>query len=174
RSCMQSEKVEYPHPSDIGHFVNAFKLSKEDKLRLLQYTWIPDKDYQFPSIADSTGQKRKFQPSYLEEFPWLSYSALPGSEGAFCRYCVIMETNKSERGNQELGVFVKRPFRHYKQAKERFSGIFVKRPFRHYKEAKGRFRAHQETLYHAFSMAVVKNFLAQEEKLHQKRPNLFL
>ena len=88
------------------------------------------------------GKKRKFQQKYFEEFPWLSYSQVPGMVGGFCRFCVLFGRASGGRGNQPLGVFVKRPLNKFKDAKDQL-------------------RAHQVSSYHAFSMAQAQSLLAQ-------------
>ena len=88
------------------------------------------------------GKNRKFQLTYLEGFPWLSYSQVPGRVGGFCRFCVLFGRESGGRGSQPLGVFVKTPLNKFK-------------------DAKAQLRAHQTSTYHAFSMAQAQSLLAQ-------------
>ena len=109
--------------------------------RVLANPWIPGKDYYFPTVLEN-GKNRKFQPESLTDFPWLSYSQVPGKVGGFCRFCVLFGREFGGCGNQPLGVFVRRPLARFKDAKEQL-------------------RAHQSSAYHAFSMAQGESLLAQ-------------
>ena len=105
--------------NDIGIFVNAEKLHIDDIKNLLKNIWVPGEKYEFPWIYNNN-DKRKFQRIWLEKFKFLSYSAVPGKEGAFCRYCVLMGKLSGGRGDQGLKKLVKEPFTSYKKALEYF------------------------------------------------------
>ena len=60
---------------------------------------MPGEKYEFPWIYNNN-DKRKFQRIWLEKFKFLSYSAVPGKEGAFCRYCVLMGKLSGGRGDK--------------------------------------------------------------------------
>ena len=143
------------HPDDIGHFINGPQLSKEDMRRLILCPWVPDDGYQFPGIyCDNSGNPRKFQLDYIKQYPWLSYSALPGKEGAFCRYCVLAGKKTGGRGDKDLKGFVTEPFISYRKAGERF-------------------KKHQNNVYHLNAIsqgkALVANSVSVDERLSSQR-----
>ena len=109
------------HPNDIGNFVSAAKLSKDEIKNLLNNIWRPDIKYKFP-YPDNNKNNRKFSPKWFDDFPWLSYSALPDKEGAFCRYCVLMGKVTGGRGAITLRNFIKEPFTRYRKGIESFTG----------------------------------------------------
>ena len=96
-------------------------------------------------VPDAGGKKRKFQPGHIAEFPWLTYSAVPGLEGGFCRYCVLMgrQVSGHASGYQALGSFVTEPFKRFK-------------------DAKNDLRRHQTTQVHADAVAMTEQVLMKE------------
>lgn len=82
--------------------------------------------------------KRKFQRSWLQQFPWLAYSSI--NEGAFCKPCMLFgRTKVSEYGDVPLSGLVKTPFTKYKNAMEKF-------------------RSHEKNQYHIANVLYMKNF----------------
>ena len=139
------------HPNDIGNFVGGERLPKDVIKNLLQALWTPNKTYLFPWVYSSNGDRRRFRYKWLEDFPFLSYSALPGKEGGFCRYCVLMGKVTGGRGDQHLSKFVIEPFTNYKKGNELL-------------------KEHQDNKYHKFAMAQVDilrtNPMAIDEMLY--------
>ena len=130
------------HPDDIGNYVCAQQLPFEDRRRLLKDPWTPSPSYRFPVVPDASGKNRKFQRDHIAEFPWLTYSAVPGLEGGFCPYCVLMGRQVSgwASGDQALRTIVTEPFKRFKDAK---------RDLRH----------HQTTQYHADVVTMAEEVL---------------
>lgn len=93
---------------DIGLFV-SIPVSDEKRFELLRNVWKPDLTYNFPCKKDGA-QNRRFNHSWLQKFPWLSYSHI--KQGAFCICCVLFATR--EQRNQELGVLVTKLLIKYK------------------------------------------------------------
>lgn len=82
-----SSKASTIHPKDIYNFVHcAGNLSDAEKYDLLSSVWKPEKSYEFPHILVNN-KKRKFQQQWLNNFPWLAYSA--AANGGFCINCVL-------------------------------------------------------------------------------------
>ena len=54
----------------------------------------------------------------MTEYPWLSYSQVPGKVGGFCRYCVLFGRQTGDRGDQTVGVLVAKPLCKFKDSKE--------------------------------------------------------
>lgn len=58
-------------------------------------------------------RKLKFQLSWLNLFPWLTYSKI--KQGGYCRYCVVF-SKYGGVGNQPLGQLVIEPLTNFKDA----------------------------------------------------------
>ena len=135
------------HPNDIGNFVGGSKrILKSEIKMLLQNIWHPDENYKYPFIFDNNGEKRRFQPAWLDQFPWLSYSVKPDKEGAYCRYCVLM--GKVTAGGQIMKNFVQEPFTMYRKG----TPVFIK---------------HQKTLAHNYASDQVNILLSNSEAIDE-------
>lgn len=108
---------------DIGNFVRPSLLIKsnisdDDKYRALKNIWVPDRNYLFPLRIES-GQQRKFNIKWLEDFQWLSYSHK--DSGAYCLACVLFGPKEAgEKNKTPLGKLVLSPLNKYKHALEIF------------------------------------------------------
>lgn len=58
-------------------------------------------------------RKLKFQQSWLNLFPWLTYSKI--KQGGYCKYCVVF-SKYGGVGNQPLGQLVMEPITNFKDA----------------------------------------------------------
>lgn len=97
-------------PYDFGTLRESFltgKMSNEQKYKALTNLDRP-KDFQFPPNIEG-GQKRSFQSSWFQRYPWLTYSR--SESGGYCAFCVAFS---SESGN--TGVLVKSPLVKFKKA----------------------------------------------------------
>lgn len=122
--------------NDISLFVNR-KLNENEKLQVLENTWVPQKNYAFPLLDKFQDRKLRFRSQWLEEFHWLVYSEK--EEGAYCKFCVVF-AHSGGIGSQPLGQLVKCKFDNWKKAKEIL-------------------RQHGESKYHIDSVIVAENFL---------------
>lgn len=61
-------------------------------------------------------KKLSFQLKWLDERPWLAYSAKEGCEGGWRLFCVLFLNDEEKRS---VGNFVNSPFTYYKNSKER-------------------------------------------------------
>ena len=104
------------HPLDIGRFArSAEPLTDEKKYNILTDTWTPDAACEFPKVEQS-GRARSSQPSYLETWKWLAYSAVNGG-GAFCKVCELFtKVSHNHGGIRALKMFVHSPMNKYKKA----------------------------------------------------------
>ena len=72
---------------DIGKFYkNVEELSDYQIYDILKNIWKPNQDHIFP-VHNYYGRSRRFNYSWLQKFPWLSYSCL--LDGTFCLPCVF-------------------------------------------------------------------------------------
>lgn len=60
-----------------------------------------------------------FQMQWLDQRPWLAYSAHPVLKGGWCKTCLHFLNNKEK---ESLGIFNKTPFRNYNKSKEKMDG----------------------------------------------------
>lgn len=101
---------------DIGKYIEQPPLSDEEKLKVLKEPWIPPSTYRFP--VDSHQRRLSFQRHWMERYNWLVYSDC--LQGALCKICVLFGSGFGGRGQQQLGLLVKKPFTKWKNAKEAF------------------------------------------------------
>lgn len=79
------------YEKDIGNFLNVENIDDCLKHELLRNPWVPNTTYDFKSDLKS-GRTRAFRHQWLyENGSWLTYSALEGVKGAFCRICVLFK-----------------------------------------------------------------------------------
>ena len=83
---------------------------------------MPDKNFKFPSVTDSSGRNRSFQWKWLTEYPGLVYS--PELGGGLCKHCVLFSKD-SLYGSGQLGILVSRPFNDFRKATETLRKHFV-------------------------------------------------
>ena len=107
---------------DIGNvYKSANSVSDSTKYALLCSIWKPNHEYTFP--GNSSG--RKFQWRWLEEFKWLSYSAV--LDGAFCLSCVFFG-RESTHNASKLSCLFKEPLKNWGTALRRFRNHALKSP----------------------------------------------
>ena len=103
---MPNTHESHPKPrldvSDLGTVPSDFSLSDDQKYHILTTSVLKLKEY--PSNA----QKRRFQPTWREQFPWVRYSV--AEDGVFCAPCYLF--TKTPLNNE----FVSIPFRNWKNA----------------------------------------------------------
>ncbi|KAL4135686.1 hypothetical protein QTP88_007282 [Uroleucon formosanum] len=79
------------YEKDIGNYLNVENIDDCLKHELLCNPWILNTTYDFKSDLKS-GRTRAFRHQRLHENgSWLTYSALEGVKGAFCRICVLFK-----------------------------------------------------------------------------------
>lgn len=100
---------------DIGlHFENI-SMSNDLKYELLKHIWKPDPTNKFP-VTVQYGKNRSFCYAWLQEFPWLAYSAK--EDGAFCLFCVLFGRTATAN-DQKLDKLYKSPLNDWTVAKKR-------------------------------------------------------
>lgn len=87
--------------SDLA-LISCHVMTDEQKYQILKCSPTQPKEYPINS------QKRRFQPKWMQEFPWIRYSV--SADGIFCAPCLLFS---SARFNSE---FVTAPFRDWKNA----------------------------------------------------------
>ena len=121
---------------DVGQYcVDNAGLPQDVKYKLLTKPWTPPVSYVFPSTLEA-GRSRKFNRSWLAQFPWLAYSDV--KMGAFCKHCVLFANRHPPCGT--VGALVITPLQRFKKALETM-------------------RAHELTSFHADAMNVSQSFL---------------
>lgn len=95
--------------NDIGDAVGS-TVSNKNKYNLLCNSWKPPSSYKYPSKTVGS-RLRKFQPNWLKEYPWLSYSKQ--KDGAFCRFCVLFAGSQGG----DLGQLVSEPLQDFAKGK---------------------------------------------------------
>lgn len=91
--------------NDIANYYRAVStLTDGQKYDLLYHVWKPSTNCTFP--PNSSG--RRFQTKWLEELPWLCYSAL--LDGAFCINCILFRC-ESAHNALKLSYLYKEPFK---------------------------------------------------------------
>ena len=109
----------------------TFILSDSEKYAVLTNAWQPDSNYKFPA---SGNRNLKFQHSWLQSFPWLTYS--PSEDGVYCRYCFLFAPEHvGARASQLTCSLVQNSFRQWKKAIEKFEEHQLKQFHLHAKEA---------------------------------------
>lgn len=89
--------------TDISLFKNK-TLSDHEKLNVLQFTWIPDFNFQFPSKSVGK-QNRKFSHYWLNKYKWLAYSKIENS--AYCKICILFAPREiGMSSSQSVGQLV--------------------------------------------------------------------
>lgn len=123
---------------DISYAVEKV-LSDEKKYKFLVEigTAEPPQNYEYPEQTEG-GQKRKFQPKWRKEYPWLSYSQQ--QNGVYCLRCVLFSGSDS-RGKHPVAL-----------------GSLVTRPLNKYKKALEIFKKHSANEYHKMAMLKSTNF----------------
>ncbi|XP_065197012.1 52 kDa repressor of the inhibitor of the protein kinase-like [Sycon ciliatum] len=71
-------------------------LPDTDKISVIENHCAPQKDFIFPVRVQTDGKQRRFQRSWLEEFPWIVYS--PACNGGFCLPCVMFAPDDPKLG----------------------------------------------------------------------------
>lgn len=106
-----SDKEVAIYKNDIGNYLTIVNIDDDVKFDILCNPWVPSTSYNFKNDL-KLENGRPFRHIWLEENnTWLSYSAIEGIKGAFCRVCVLFKPNV-HRGIQ--GGFIIKPFTKYK------------------------------------------------------------
>ncbi|XP_025192119.1 zinc finger MYM-type protein 1-like [Melanaphis sacchari] len=122
---------------DIGNYLNVENINDCLKHELLRNPWVPNTTYDFKSDL-KLGRTRAFRHQWLHENgSWLTYSALEGVKGAFCRICVLFKPS-IHRGVQ---------------------GGFIVKPFTKYKDFHASSKIHLSSNWHTESMSRAKDFM---------------
>ncbi|XP_025423131.1 uncharacterized protein LOC112692619 [Sipha flava] len=125
------------YEKDIGNYLNVENIDECLKHELLRNPWVPNTTYDFKSDLKS-GRTRAFRHQWLQENgSWLTYSALEGVKGAFCRICVLIKPS-IHRGVQ---------------------GGFIIKPFTKYKDFHASSKIHLSSNWHTESMSRAKDFM---------------
>jgi len=125
------------YEKDIGNYLNVENIDDCLKHELLRNPWVPNTNYDFKSDLKS-GRTRAFRHQWLHENgSWLTYSALEGVKGAFCRICVLFKPS-IHRGVQ---------------------GGFIIKPFTKYNDFHAASKIHLSSNWHTESMSRVKDFM---------------
>ena len=107
-----------PSKYDIGTFyLNADTFSDEQKYDILSNVWQPDGNFKFP-IRILCNKNRKFLPTWLQNFSWLTYSRF--LDGAFCLPCVLFGRRVGSNA-AKLEKLMKSPFVDWSCASRRFN-----------------------------------------------------
>ncbi|XP_050548714.1 uncharacterized protein LOC126910304 [Daktulosphaira vitifoliae] len=76
---------------DIGKYLIQENIDNSLKFKLLRHPWVPNTNYNFKSDF-KPGNTRAFRNNWLHEnSSWLTYSAVEGVKGAFCRVYVLFK-----------------------------------------------------------------------------------
>ena len=103
-------------PFDFGVVFNDIhSFSGPKKQELIENVWSPrsDPQFEFPKSVESSGRLRKFNPLWLQQFPWLVYSKY--LDGAFCLPCVLF-ARACGRNSSKLDKLVKSPLTYWTTA----------------------------------------------------------
>ena len=87
------------HPMDIGGIAQEATLSYETRALYVHDVWRPETHFRFPASVQY-GRTRRFQHSWMQSYPWLTYSNTAENCGGFCVPCVLFctSTEKSSLG----------------------------------------------------------------------------
>lgn len=96
---------------------------------------------QLVTSGSRKGKQLSFQTTWLKEYPWLVYS--PSLRGGLCKFCVLFSSNPDRYKQENLGMFVKKPFQNFKKAKGK----------------DGYLHKHQRTSYHQDAVIAASEFL---------------
>jgi hypothetical protein len=104
---------------DVGLFLTRdAPIDDTVRYQILTKPWNPPLSYSFPSL---TSRNLRFQPKWMDRFPFLSYREVQGG-GALCRYCVLFAQGEVGKGQHvKLGKPVAKPFSNWKNAIESFN-----------------------------------------------------
>ena len=86
-------------------FEELRQFSDQRKFELINNVWRPGSTFLFPKTKES-GRNRRFNSSWLQDFPWLVYSRY--LDGAFCLPCVLF-ARQCGRNSAKLDKLVKSP-----------------------------------------------------------------
>ena len=93
---------------DIGWVFNKISsYSDQDKLKFRENVWKPGELFDFPVSVECSNSNRHFVWSWLERFPWLTYSKY--LDGAFCLPCVFFFGVQCGRNSNKLDKLYKSP-----------------------------------------------------------------
>lgn len=141
---MISQRLEDRY-NDVQRFCRR-KLDDVEMYELLVNVWTPDASFVFPA-KEKNNKNLKFQLSWLQKFPWLTYSAV--EDGAYCKYCVLFAQK-----HENLNSFVRSEFKDWKKALEKF-------------------KDHQTKKYHLDASEDAQNFkLIHENKKNDVRSEI--
>ena len=105
-------------PFDLGVlFEELRQFSDQRKFELINNVWRPGSTFLFPKTKES-GRNRRFNSSWLQDFPWLVYSRY--LDGAFCLPCVLF-ARQCGRNSAKLDKLVKSPLTFWTTAFNRLS-----------------------------------------------------
>ena len=105
-------------PFDLGVlFEELHQFSDQQKFELINNVWRPGSTFLFPKTKES-GRNRRFNSSWLQDFPWLVYSRY--LDGAFCLPCVLF-ARQCGRNSAKLDKLVKSPLTFWTTAFNRLS-----------------------------------------------------
>ena len=105
-------------PFDLGVlFEELRQFSDQRKFELINNVWRPGSTFLFPKTKES-GRNRRFNSSWLQDFPWLVYSRY--LDGAFCLPCVLF-ARQCGRNSAKLDKLVKSPLPFWTTAFNRLS-----------------------------------------------------
>ena len=113
--CSPSEEKQTPSVHDVHDpaLYISKKLSDDDKVSFLTSKFILSQNFKYPVTAG-----RKFNPSWMQDRPWLRYSV--AKDKAFCAYCICFAANKNIPGGpsstSHLSPFVSCGFSNWKKA----------------------------------------------------------
>lgn len=80
-------------PYDIGDYVTKVRqLNVLEKHTLIDNLFRPDVSFEFQK---SHGEQATFEPRWLCEYPWLTYS--PSVDGAFCLPCMMFSESNAQK-----------------------------------------------------------------------------
>ena len=123
------------------------QLSTGEKYTLLVNHFIPDENFNFPSTFINRF-KRRFQPHWVKEFPWMVYSK--ARDGVFCKYCSLLVS----------------------PTKRKACGGFVNRPQTNWNKTVVAAREHQQHEYHMDALAAGKALIHTVENPKHAVDNL--
>ena len=141
-SSTQSTPSSSQFVCDIGKLldlhIDLHQLSRDEKYQILKTEPNSDPSVYPRTRPYPTSTLRQFQPSWMNQYPWLHYSKF--ADGAFCRACVLFAP--SSVGGQDPGQFVTLPFKMWFIAKV---------------------SAHATSDYHQNAMSTMRDFIARYE-----------
>lgn len=100
---------------DIGKYKNS-SLTGAQRHDLLTNVWKPSRNFCFPE-TEMYGKMRKFNYTWLEQFPWLAYSA--EDNGAYCLHCILFG-HETGRNPGRIDKLYKSPLTNWVKAVSKF------------------------------------------------------